>query len=52
MSEGVRGAWGLEERELDEIEVVCKLDGLGGREDGLVIDGVNGSLLISGNEAS
>ena len=49
---GVGGAGGLEERELEDMGTVCRVDGVevGGKE--LVTDGVKGSLVISGNEAS
>ena len=48
----MRGACGLDERELDETEVACKVDEVGVGGATLIIEGVNGSFVISGNEAS
>ncbi len=49
---GVGGACGLDERELEVIGFDWRLEDVGTGGPALAIEGVNGSLDMSGNEAS
>ena len=49
---GVGGACGLEERELDEIGAACGIEGVEDTGCDMLTEGVNGSFVMSGKEAS
>ena len=49
---GVGGACGLEERELDEMGAACVMESVEDTGCSLLMEGVNGSFVMSGKEAS
>ena len=52
IKDGVRGACGLEDRELDEMGAAWSVEDVELEGSCLATDGVKGSLVMSGNEAS
>ena len=50
--DGVGGAWGLDDRELDEMGAPCRVEDVELGASCLVTEGVKGSLVMSGKEAS